>query len=838
VSAVASTEEQAPDRLRAHDLRLVPAALVVWLSVLLGLLWAWWAALMCAVLAAALAVVLARAGRSHSIPRTAVAALLVASVATVALNVPRLWHAEHDPLRAPAARGDQAEMRVTVAERPRPLHTPGYAGEQGGVHFVLIAATVGEATASGRHIDSAGRVLLIAPSNTWSRMLPGQSVTARGELAPARPAELTVAVLYVRGPPGGAGPAPWWQRAAESARSALRAAASVLDPEPAGLLPGLVVGDTSALPRRVEEEFEDAGMSHLTAVSGTNLAIIGGGVLFLLRRLRRGPVFSAVATALVLAGFVVLVGPEPSVLRAGVMGGVALLGLALGRERSALPALAVAVAGLVLHDPAMAVSFGFSLSVVATAGLILLAPRWADALVRRGVPAGFAEGLAVPLAAFVVTAPIIAGMAGQLSLVSVAANVLAAPVVAPVTVLGVLAAVLAPLWPGAARLLVRLAGPEADWLIAVAREAAAVPGALLSWPAGWWGGVLAALVVGTGLVVLRRRAVRLGLALVLVLVLLVVVAVRVTAPAWPPTDWAAVVCDVGQGDAVVLSTGEPGRAVVVDTGPQPGPVGACLDRLDVERVPLVVLSHLHADHIAGLVSVFDGRAVGAVAVGPGRSPGWAWRQVAAIAATQRVPLLQLSAGDELRWPALHLCVLGPTYVPAGGAAEDDGTGINNTSVVVRADTAAGRVLLTGDVELAAQADLLAAGADLRADTLKMPHHGSRYVLPEFVAAVSPRVALVSVGAENDYGHPSRFALRLLSSAGVLVARTDTDGDVALVSDGHGPALVRRGGARPPPRRPGVRSCRVPRGRPRRTAPRWRAARPCPRRRRVSSARRR
>ncbi|WP_216216175.1 ComEC/Rec2 family competence protein [Amycolatopsis aidingensis] len=780
-----------------HDLRLVPAAVTVWLAALLGLLCGWWVALLVAglgVLAAVLAL-----WRGRTLParvRTGAAALLVCGLLSGGLLGPRLWQAERDPLRDPAARGAGATLRVEVTQRPRPLRSAGYAGRQGGVRSVLVAAVVLEAVTAQRPVASSGRVLLIAPAAEWSRVLPGQVVTAGpGELAPARPGELTVAVYYVRGPPVAAGTAPWWQGAAESMRAGLRAAAGVLATEPAGLLPGLVTGDTSALAPRVEREFLDAGMSHLVAVSGSNLAIVCGAVLLLLRAFRIGPRVRACTAGGALAGFLLLAGPEPSVLRAGVMGAVALLALALGRNGSALPALAVAVGGLVLYDPAMAVSFGFTLSVVATAGLVLLAPHWARMMTARGVPTGCAEALAVPLAAFLVTAPVIAGMAGELSLVSVLANVLAAPVVAPVTILGVAATVLAGAWPGAAEALVHLAGPGLDWLILVAREASAVPGALLPWPDGWWGGLLAAGVAALLVLAVRYRPARTGLALTLVFGLLVLVPLRTIAPPWPPAGWAAVACDVGQGDALVLATGEPGRAVVVDTGPRPGPVDRCLDRLDVERVPLVVLSHLHADHIGGLSSVFEGRVVGGVAVGPGRDPDWAWRQVVDEAAAHRTPLVELGSGDRLAWPGLRLDVLGPRHVPRATAADEDGTTINNASVVAMASTAAGRVLLTGDIELAAQSDLLAAGTELEAEILKVPHHGSRYSLPRFLGAVRARLAVLSVGADNSYGHPNRRTLRTLAAGGALVARTDTDGDVAVLPDATGPALVRRGARR-------------------------------------------
>jgi competence protein ComEC len=787
----------------APDWRLVPAALVVWLATMLGLLagW-WWVAIGSGVGVAAAAVLLLSARRKSEPVRWwrlgAGWSLLVCTLLVGVVTTGRLRAAAEDPLREHADAGASGVFRVTVTERPRPVFSAGFGGQRSGVRAVVVPARVHEAVVDEAAVASHGRVVLMAPVARWSTLLPGQDVTVTARLAPAETGELTVAVLRVRGPPDDVTGAPVWQRAAQSLRTGLRDAAGVLDPEPAGLIPGLVVGDTDRLPRRVEEEFKTAGMAHLLAVSGSNLAIVCVAVLLLLRVLRIGPRGAAAGAMVALVAFVVLAGPEPSVLRAGVMGAVGLLALAIGRERAALPALATAVVLLVLWDPAMAVSFGFALSVLATGGLVLLAPRWADRLAARGVPRGLAEALVVPAAAHLVTAPVVAGMAGQVSLVSVLANLLAAPVVAPATVLGVLAAVVAPALPWLAVVLVRLAGPEADWLIQVARRASRVPGAAIAWPAGWWGALL--LVVCTLLLIaaLRQRRLRALVGAALTGLLVVLIPIRVIAPGWPPPGWAMVACDVGQGDALVLATAEEGRAVVVDTGPEPGPMAACLDRLDVSRVPLVVLTHLHADHVGGLDAVLADHKVGAVGVSPARVPDWAWQEVRTKAAAAGVPIVQLDAGRRLNWPGLSMEVLAPTRKEVMPAPEADGTEINNASVVMRATTPAGRILLSGDVELSAQAHLLNAHVDLSADILKVPHHGSRYTTPELFAAIRPRIAIVSVGTGNPYGHPSPMTLQALTRAGTLVLRTDTEGDAAIFPGQSGPRAATRGESRGPP----------------------------------------
>ncbi|MBO0877117.1 MAG: ComEC/Rec2 family competence protein, partial [Pseudonocardia sp.] len=405
----------------------------------------------------------------------------------------------------------------------------------------------------------------------------------------------------------------------------------------------------------------------------------------------------------------------------------------------------------------------------------------------------------VPVAAHLVTAPVVAGFAGQVSLVAVVTNLLAAPVVASVTVLGVLAAVVSPASAALAELCVRAAGPSVAWLVAVAHWGAGVPGGSVPWPAGLGGALLLAAAVAGVLVMFRHRRVRALVVAALLGALLVLVPTRFTTPGWPVDGWSVVACDVGQGDAVVLATDQPGRAVLVDAGTEAGAVDGCLSRLRVRALSLVVISHLHADHMGGLAAALDGRTVGAVAVGPAREPRWAFDRVRRLAADDRIPVVELRAGQRLSWPGLSVDVLAPREPPVG-IDPDDGTDVNNTSLVLRASTRGGIVLLPGDIELLAQATVLGSGAMLQADVLKVPHHGSRYTSPAFLAAVHPRLALVSVGAGNRYGHPSTAVLDALSRGGALVRRTDQSGDVAVVAARDGPVAVARGHPRPAPRR--------------------------------------
>jgi competence protein ComEC len=226
-----------------------------------------------------------------------------------------------------------------------------------------------------------------------------------------------------------------------------------------------------------------------------------------------------------------------------------------------------------------------------------------------------------------VTAPVIAGLSGQVSLVAVVANLLVAPVVAPVTVLGVLAAVLSPASQDMARWCVQLAGPGVGWLVSVAHWGASIPDGALSWPAGAPGALALVLVLLVGWVLLRRRRVRVLVVAALLGALLVLVPTRFVRPGWPAPGWAMVACDVGQGDSLVLATGVEHSAVLVDTGTEAGTVDGCLNRLRVRALSLVVLTHMHADHIGGLAAALNGRTVGAIAVGSLHLPDWAFASV-------------------------------------------------------------------------------------------------------------------------------------------------------------------------------------------------------------------
>lgn len=762
------------------DLRLVGVAAGTWVASFAGLyLSAGWGAVL-ALGTASCAGVVARLSRHRW--RWIVAGILLGAACGAAMTAARVAVRDGPALTRMVATHATVHMRLIISDDPRAV--VGTSGRPGG-YLVPVSA-----------VDPPVRLLVIATDPAWRALLPGTPVTATGRLAASRGGDLDAAVLSVSTAPDTVGPAPWSQRAAGALRAGLRRACAALPAEPGGLLPGLVDGDTSGLDPGVAADFRTTGMTHLVAVSGANVAIVLSAVLLLARWCRAGPALAALLCALALVGFVILARPSPSVLRAAVMGGLGLVALALGRPRAAVPALAATVIALLLVDPALAGDAGFTLSAFACAGLLLVAPPIRDALRRWGIPAGLAEALAIPAAAEVACAPVIAGLSATVSLVAVPANLLAEPAVPPATILGVVAAVVSAPWPAGAAFLAWLGSWPARWLVAVAHTGASAPDAVLAWPGGAGGALLLAALLGVAWWAGRRPWVRIVVGVCAVAAALGAVPVQVAAPGWPPAGALAVVCDVGQGDAIAVPVGS-GGAVVVDTGPDPRAVDRCLRDLGVETVPLLLVSHFHIDHTGGVSGVFHTRRVGAVVTTELPEPAYGHELISSAAAAAHIPVSVVGPGWSWTAGAVHLTVLGPVHRLSGTNSDP-----NNNSLVARVEVDGIRILLAGDAQVEEQADLLAAlGPDqLRADVLKVAHHGSAYQDPAFLAAVHPRLALVSVGAGNPYGHPNLPMLAALRVDGARVLRTDLDGDLAAVVDGHGLEVVRRGtpaGAHPP-----------------------------------------
>lgn len=455
------------------DLRLVPAALTSWAVTAAGILWLQAGAVAAAVGAVAITAVAGWWGAHRSadgLDRRALGAgvlavVLVGSGFAVAVTV-RVGAVQSHPITGYF--GAITSVTVMPSETPRVL-----AGGRTMIRGSLL-------TLDGA--ESSGDVLVFASGSDYSMLTAGQPAAFRAQVGRPKRRDLSVAVLSATGEPMRGEAAPIHRAAhqlrarfAESARLALPA-------NEAAMLPALVLGDTSAVAAETTAEFRESGLSHLTAVSGANVTIVCGAVL--MSAMLIGPRAAVGLAAMTLVAFVAVVQPSPSVLRAAVMGAITLLAVLSHRRRQALPALSATVIALMIGAPHLAVDVGFALSASATAALVVLAPAWSRRLTGRGWPKPLADAVSVALAAQLVTAPLVAGISGSVSLVAVVANLAVAPVIPPITVIGTAAAALCALWPAGAELLIRFTGPEVWWLLSVARWAAEMPAASVPVPSG------------------------------------------------------------------------------------------------------------------------------------------------------------------------------------------------------------------------------------------------------------------------------------------------------------------------------------------------------------------
>ena len=628
--------------------------------------------------------------------------------------------------------------------------------------------------------------------------------------------------------------------------SVRRAAAELITrglPEPqAGLAAAMAIGLRDLVARDVADDFRIAGLSHVVAISGWHIALLGAvvsGLLGGLARRRR-----SVVVLIAICSYAILAGASPSVVRAAVMASVVLIARESGRRGQASAALALTCVGMLVVDPATIADLGFQLSVTATAGLLAWAGRLRGWLVQRlpaATPSWLLEVLAVSLAAQAATLPLVLFHFGRLSTVAPLANLLVAPLVAPamlLTALALVAGIVIGLGvPALALAPFSLIGAIGiGSMIAIAQATAGLPYASVELPPPL--NLAAALASVMALVFLARRgagrpnpppvkrqsplnmsrrrlAVGGGVAALCLLLVLV-------NGARPDGRLHVNILDIGQGDAILLQ-GPSGGRMLIDTGPDPDRLLSVLDaRLPAwdRRIDLVVLTHPHEDHVAGLALLLDRYRIGEIVepgmVGPGPGDAAYRRRLAELGRDSRV----VAAGDRLWLDGIRLDVEWPIRGTVPLRPADSGTAINNVSIVLELQFGRRRMLFTGDVEEQIDPVLLASGLEAEngggpIDVLKVAHHGSATATTDaFVDEMAPRIAVVSAGFGNPYGHPSPKTVARLTDRGAKLFRTDVDGTIEISTDGTDLAARAEGG-RPPPSRPsrptpaGVGYCPIP-----------------------------
>jgi competence protein ComEC len=623
-------------------------------------------------------------------------------------------------------------------------------------------------------------------------------------------------------------PAGWLEAFRQTSGDALQ---RVLPEPEGGLAAAILIGLRDRVDKDLAAAFTTAGVSHIVAISGWNIAIVAATVATLLRgrfftRRRR-----AIATILAIVAYTLFAGASASVLRAAVMAAAATLALETGRGSRVMVGLAWAVAGMVLVAPEVVADVGFQLSATATAGLVVWATPLSDWIANRApyVPASIRESLGISLAAQAATLPIALLTFGRLALIAPAANLVAVPLVPPAMAAGALAfgagwLDLAGLPAPLTGLLAMPAGLLLSMLVAVVRAAAAVPGAneTLAFPAN-----VVAAAFATGLLVLIHRGLKptgrargggaaahasrsapgtscphLSLPhlpslhlphlgrwrwAVAGAVLLMAVAGSAVA-ARPDGRIHVIVLDVGQGDSILLE-GDRGGRILVDGGPDPAVLMADLDRyipLWDRHLDAVILTHPHDDHVGGLAAVIDRYSVGRAFESGWPADTAAYRAWKAALTAHGMSAERLSTGETLKLDDAQLRVLWPddgtTRPDFLDQSATDNRKTNDASVVLLGEYENRRFLLTGDAEDDVDPILLSRGLPA-VDMLKVAHHGSATASSDaLLATLRPAVAVISVGAKNTYGHPNAATVARLTARSGRVLRTDRNGTVEVTLD--------------------------------------------------------
>ena len=611
-----------------------------------------------------------------------------------------------------------------------------------------------------------------------SRIPLGSQTTLTGQLQRGENADQQAWVVFVQEPPEQWTPPGWLLLSTDQLRAEFLERSLLRNNDAGQLLPGLAIGDTSAVQDSLVEAMRDTSLSHLVAVSGANCAIIVALVVAVVALFGGGLWVRMVAGIVALIGFVILVTPEPSITRAAIMASIVLVFLASSRPVRGIPVLGTTVLILLALDPWLSTDFAFALSVLATGGILLLS----GPLVRVMSPylhPGVALVVALPLAAQIACQPLLIIVNPIIPVWAVVANALAAPAAPVATILGMVGCLAGPVWPGLANLMVWLAWLPSGYIAAIARVMADTPISVLPWPGGLWG-VAAVAAIGWGCVaylllkssrhVWFRRALGLSAMGAVCAVVLGFFVPQWATKASVPTEWTVAQCDVGQGDAVVLRSLN--QVVVIDVGEFPDLISTCLATVGVTHIDLLVITHFDKDHVGGWTGAID--LAQEVWVG-----GIDNDQDQAIVSgmNQRgVVVRQVSSGDEATFGGYHLGVVWPASASLAAKGNDSSVVIQATPTPACPSCLSGVYL--GDLGEQAQRILVGREHFTPHDIVKVSHHGSKNQYAGLYEALAAPVALIGVGAENTYGHPTASIVQTVEQFGVVI-RSDVSGLATL-----------------------------------------------------------
>ena len=537
------------------------------------------------------------------------------------------------------------------------------------------------------------------------------------------------------------------------------------------LVPGLVLGDTSLQSEEFQEQMRKVGLSHLTAVSGANFVLVASFLLWFLQFIVKKLKIRIIIVLIVLFLFIFLVRPTPSVLRAAVMTLVILLARIRGERSLGVPSLGAAITLLILLDPFQAIDPGFALSVLATAGILFLSPRFEQKFESSIKPKFLLQAVSIPISATLFCLPVIILLSNEISSATVPSNILVAPVIAPITILGFLSAIITPLISGVGQIFFNIASFLANYIVFTSDLMANFPSLYFSNTKV----VLLSIFILLVMIFMGRKK------LANLLIVIIVTQVVVTTSSWPGKGWQIVNCDVGQGDGLVINLGKK-SAIVIDTGPDSKAIDQCLRSLKIKEIPLLILTHFHADHVGAISAVLENRVIGDVWISNLYEPKAAYEEVMKQLSGKKVK--SVFAGDRYFFDSNNtdIQVLWPQrQVNEFNKLPGDGSKVNNSSISVLIKNNDISLFSGGDIEPEVQEAIYKSGLLTQVDVLKVSHHGSAYQYLPMLEMLNPKVAIISVGEGNSYGHPDGKFINELANRGAKVWRTDQSGGISVIS---------------------------------------------------------